>query len=387
MATFSVLTSLLCIVILQRLTKRLFLSMVGGFFAFILLNSFLLSKIPFLVVETFRDKSFLTLILSVIMIYFLEQLMSISKDAENLSLAVKKLFKGSSKAAASFLASVIGLLPVPSGAMFSAPIVAKLTPETDNLTKTAMNYWFRHTLEFFWPMYPAMYLLSSLISKPLGRISANLFPLFLISFVSGWIKFNGFTLPKMTRINWEDVKKLWPVFMILSIGVAIVVFKIDGWIVLLIACTLYGILRKNHALQAFLETLKRFDILGVLFVIFLYKHAITDFGIGEVIGKELTKLGNEAVVLSTLAPLLVGMSTGITSATVGITVPLLISLDKAEYALLTYIFAVLGVLLSPVHLCLVLTAKYFQVDFLKVLKRILLLVIVVAVFSIIMYAF
>ncbi len=385
MVTFSMLLSLTCIVVFQRITKKLLVSMTGGFAVFYLLNPSLFAKTGSLVFQTLLDKSFLTLVPSVMMIYFLEELMGVSKDAENLSVSVRKLFKGSSKAAAAFLPAVIGLLPVPSGAMFSAPIVAQIAPDIDKLNKASMNYWFRHTLEFFWPIYPAMYLLASLLSVPIGTISVRLFPLFLLTFIGGWIWFNGFKLPKMGRISSQDWRKMWPTLMILSIGVAILVLKIDGWIALSIACGVYGIFRRKYLKEAFLGPVKRVDIILVLLIIFLYKHAITDFDIGQRISQELIKLGGGSILLSTFMPLAIGMSTGITSTAVGITVPLILGIGQASYGILAYVFAVVGVLLSPVHLCLVLSADYFKVDFLLVLRRISVLVLAVAVTSLFLY--
>ncbi len=385
MATVSIMISLSFIVFLQRVTKKPFLSMLGGFLIFYLTNPSLFSKTPLLIVQTVLDKSFFTLVPSVLMIYFLEELLNVSKDAHNLSISVRKLFKGSSKAAASFLPAVIGLLPVPSGAMFSAPIVAQISPDIDNLNKAAMNYWFRHTLEFFWPIYPAMYLLSSIISIPIGAVSMKLFPFFLISFVSGWIWFNGFSIPRVGRISFDDWKRMWPALMIVSIGVAILVFKMDGWLALLLASLIYGGFRRHFVKRALWASLKRFEIILVLLIIFLYKHAVTDFEIGLKMSQELVNFGGGAILLSTVMPAIVGMATGISSTAVGITVPLLLGIGELGHTILAYVFSVIGVLLSPVHLCLILPAEYFQVDFLLILKRILALILLIASISLLLH--
>jgi len=63
------------------------------------------------------------------------------------------------------------------------------------------------------------------------------------------------------------------------------------------------------------------------------------------------------------------MSTGITQSAVGITAPLLITLG-ANPAMM-YFAAVAGVLLSPVHLCIVLTGNFYKSDLMKVFVKIL----------------
>ena len=58
------------------------------------------------------------------------------------------------------LPAVIGLLPMPGGAMFSAPMVdsADAGGRLPSLLKTQTNYWFRHVWEYWWPLYPGVIL-------------------------------------------------------------------------------------------------------------------------------------------------------------------------------------------------------------------------------------
>jgi len=69
--------------------------------------------------------------------------------------------------------------------------------------------------------------------------------------------------------------------------------------------------------------------------------------------------------------------TGLTIAFVGITFPFLLPLMggmSPEPGLVAFAFAsgFAGVMLSPVHLCLVLTREYFGADFAQVYHRLLL---------------
>jgi len=55
---------------------------------------------------------------------------------------------------------LIGTLPMPGGAILSAPLVEAMDSgrEHGRGTLSAANYWFRHTLELAWPLYPAFIL-------------------------------------------------------------------------------------------------------------------------------------------------------------------------------------------------------------------------------------
>jgi len=70
-----------------------------------------------------------------------------------------------------------------------------------------------------------------------------------------------------------------------------------------------------------------------------------------------------------------GFMTGITQAAVGLSFPLIMSLQNGltplSIAILGYTFAITGVYVSPVHLCVALTTQYFDVSYTCFLKRIM----------------
>ncbi len=53
--------------------------------------------------------------------------------------------------------------------------------------------------------------------------------------------------------------------------------------------------------------------------------------------------------------------------------------------ILAYTFAVVGVLLSPVHLCLVLTSEYFKVEYSRIIKRISAVTLLLLVASVVVF--
>ena len=58
------------------------------------------------------------------------------------------------------LPALVGLLPMPGGALFSAPLVDSVDSEKGigGTLKAAVNYWFRHIWEYWWPLYPGVIL-------------------------------------------------------------------------------------------------------------------------------------------------------------------------------------------------------------------------------------
>jgi hypothetical protein len=80
------------------------------------------------------------------------------------------------------------------------------------------------------------------------------------------------------------------------------------------------------------------------------------------------------MLILAVLPFLAGVMTGLTIAYVGITFPILMPLmgsGSLSLGLLALAFGsgFAGVMLSPVHLCLILTREYFNADMAKVYHR------------------
>jgi hypothetical protein len=82
--------------------------------------------------------------------------------------------------------------------------------------------------------------------------------------------------------------------------------------------------------------------------------------------QELLQLQIPAGLVVFAVPFVVGVLTGVTSAYIGVGVPIILPLLGTEALtynagmLLAFAGGFMGVMASPVHLCLVLTSKYFR---------------------------
>jgi hypothetical protein len=92
------------------------------------------------------------------------------------------------------------------------------------------------------------------------------------------------------------------------------------------------------------------------------------------ISQNLTSAHVPIILVIVVLPFLVGSITGITVAFVGTTFPIIFSLladtgmadQLRAYTVLAFCAGYLGVLLSPLHICLVLTCAYFKAGLTKV---------------------
>jgi len=83
----------------------------------------------------------------------------------------------------------MGLLPMPAGALFSAPMVEE---SSKNLkigaeNKTFLNYWSRHLWEYTWPLYPGLILTTAIFNVPIRKIIFAQFPLTLAAVFAGFL--------------------------------------------------------------------------------------------------------------------------------------------------------------------------------------------------------
>ena len=102
-------------------------------------------------------------------------------------------------------------------------------------------------------------------------------------------------------------------------------------------------------------------VIGVM----LFKRMIEATGAASAIPAAFASLGLPPQIVIFVVPFAVGLSTGMISAAVGISFPLLqpIIVGNAvhlNYAVFAFVGGFMGMLLSPLHLCLALTKDYFQ---------------------------
>jgi len=98
----------------------------------------------------------------------------------------------------------------------------------------------------------------------------------------------------------------------------------------------------------------------------------------------LNDSGVPTPVMIGILAMVVGLLTGQMQSFVAVAFPVIAVLAPGNINIVTigYVMGVVGTMLSPAHLCIVLTLEYFQADFIKSLKPVFLMecVVVMLVF-------
>ena len=320
---------------------------------------------------TVQEKSSITLLFTIYFIYFLIGLMRSTGKIYDLTRHI-----GESKTSLIFPAMLIGMIPMPGGAVVSAPLVSQVGDRlsVDAETKAYVNYWFRHVWEFGWPMYPAMVLfMNGFTGIPFSLVFAGLIPFLVLSVLTGF-----FMIRDVKGALFDskiDVKGLLGVlYPILTLIILYTLFRVDILLSFAASILLYIIVEKIPVADI-IKSLKKISYIRMFLLIFgamLFKNVVS---YGNIFGADMTIPPGMVYVLMILLPIFVGFATGLTVAGVSIVVLVVMAMIPEvalPHLLILYVSVFVGIILSPTHLCLILSGEYYKVTLTGLYKRYLL---------------
>jgi len=305
----------------------------------------------------------------------------------------------------SVMTAMIGLLPMPGGALFSAPLVetSMAGQNVSGEQKTLLNYWFRHVWEYWWPLYPGVVLAVALLKVETWIYILFMAPLTLVSVLAGVF----FILKPMGKVqangkgsfSWASFKSfLWEMMPILVVIVVIALtagvtevlgflgihVKVSGAISILPGllaaivwvCTVNRVPRVK-IYSAFLDR-TMLPMLFLVLAIMVFQGTLTESQAVLRIRDELAASNVPLLLVIALMPFLSGFITGIAVGFVGLSFPLVIPMfpvsplfDYMACAALAFTFGYMGMMLSPVHLCFLVTKDFYRASLLKTYPRLL----------------
>jgi len=384
------------------------------------------------------DLILLVLLLAAIMTF--SEAMKISGAMNVFSNTVAKAMP-SRRIALGVVPLLIGTLPMPGGAIISAPLVGALNDDDARGPEalSAVNYWFRHILELAWPLFPAFILTSGLTKLPtLTLIGLNIYaPIVLL--ILGFL----FVLPK-SRNNSEgahgsaDAIPSLPNAIPLSMatpsscgrasadslsgnsisigekpsiaevlhGIAPLGLVLGTYIVIDV---IWEALTKNISLSADVKVLlsryvpiyiglligswylikasggawifkhsltnSTIDLIAVVIGIRVFSALMTSANLSNEVSLELANAGIPALVVIAVLPFISGIVTGVGMGYVGLSMPIVLALIASSGiplkagVMIANAFGYTGMMLSPLHVCMVVTAQHFKSSLIKVILK------------------
>lgn len=372
-----VLSAMILIVILLRINVMTGLAILSGGLLIWLIESRSFATLLEAVVTTAKMPRTWDLLFCLYFVMCLEVIMRKSGSLKGMVESLNSIFS-SQKAVLAAMPTFLGLLPSVGGARFSAPIVeeASLGVVITNNQKSAINLWFRHITEFSNPLMPGIILACGIANITIGDLITHIGWVTIFAFIVGWfVLISPLKLkPKENVSKDSQAKVLDFVSLFISLGpvlisfLLIVAFKIPavlamGIVVIGFIPILYFVKRPVKIKDIFLLSIDNKLFLNVIGIL-LFIQLITCTGtLGEIV-EEIKLLGlSQPIVVSMLA-FLFGLITGMNQALIAILMPIVALMSPSNVVLvgLVMVFGHAGQMVTPTHLCVLITVEYFKAN-------------------------
>ncbi len=362
------------VLILTFKRVNLWIALLAGTF---LLGSLFHQSLQSIVKDLFTsilDTKTLLLLGAIVAILFFSTLLKETGRMEEILEGFRSIFKDI-RVVIALLPAMIGLMPMMGGALISAPMVVegsdelKLSPER----RAFINYWFRHIWQYTLPTYPSLILAATLVKIPVRNLGWMNLPLTLTAIASG-IFFGFWGVSKSTRMkhlsNTPSVSRLFYNLCPLLFGLILVIgFQVElayAFGLVILGMILFYKIGWSVVLKGLKGSLNT-ELLFTVAVVMGFKKVLESSQAVDSISTLFLSSGIPLWLIAISVPFLVGLITGVTIAPIAIGFPVLIPLFQNDpyflnYMVLAFASGISGDLLSPFHLCLILTKDYFQAD-------------------------
>ncbi len=302
---------------------------------------------------------------------FLSYMMKIAGILDKMT----KLFASiSCNFASIFVPSLVGLIPMPGGALVSTMMLKDHYLEKQQLDSdfaSYLNYWFRHIWVPVWPLFQALILTAVILDTPVVRVIESTFPAAIGSIIAGLVisypllrrRANKCKEPVENR--WKLLLAGWPFFLVVIL-VFLVKLPVEfSLLATAIAAAIYAKPTREQFLEGVRFALSP-KIVIVIIAVMMYRQYVFDSRSADALLHFMSSHGIPIMPVVFILPFVIGATTAGEFVYAGTAFPLLVNIlgtgsSINDLALLTgYTGGYIGVMLSPVHLCLILTLEHYK---------------------------
>ena len=315
--------------------------------------------------------------------------------------ALQKIFS-SNRVTLAVMPAFLGLLPSLGGARFSAPIVEEASKGLGltNDHQSAINFWFRHIFEFSSPIIPGMIMACNIAGVAYSEFIMHLCWLTVLMFSVGWfvlirpiktdsIKENAGSQAADEQ-GWQDLwLSLSPVILTF---VLVVFFNMNASVGMgVVTAGLFLVLHFTKREVSLKEVVVGAIDMKMFFNVLCILYFIQILTVTQVLQEIVTAFQSSPLpvpVIIACVSFIIGVLTGMSQGHVAIIMPIIAAMQTGSLNLagVAMAFGVAGQMLTPTHMCLVVTVDYFKANFFKTLKPVLIgEVMLLTIFSVYTY--
>lgn len=342
-------------------------------------------EIPRILYETVTDWQVLTLVAIVICIKIFA---TVLQDTGQIPLVIDHLKRAvPQRSMLAAIPFIFGLLPIPGGALLSAPMVDEQGKklQVNEEGRTFINLWFRHIGFLIFPLSTALVVMSQVSEVSINRLIVVQIPIFLVAVAVGSLSILRLSKKKKT----EPIEDRY----ITSVIMETVVNFLPLIVTVIIAFTLAEVVHLNIALLVALPTgillslllyigqgrttmLKKgfSPLLGLaIFGIMLFRNMAFASGVTDVVAGYLEGGTASALLVIPVLSFTIGFLTAHNMAAIPLVYSMVASMIGGNIQLvsLLYVSSFMGYLISPLHLCVVVSYEYFKPRFVQLYKLML----------------
>lgn len=315
--------------------------------------------------------------------------------------ALQKIFS-SNRVTLAVMPAFLGLLPSLGGARFSAPIVEEASKGLGltNDHQAAINFWFRHIFEFSSPIIPGMIMACNIAGVTYSEFIMHLCWLTVLMFSVGWfvlirpiktdsIKENAGS-QYADEQGWQD---LWlSLSPVVFTFVLVVFFNMNASVGMgVVTAGLFLVLHFTKREVSLKDVVVGAIDMKMFFNVLCILYFIQILTVTQVLQEIVTAFQSSPLpvpVIIACVSFIIGVLTGMSQGHVAIIMPIIAAMQTGSLNLagVAMAFGVAGQMLTPTHMCLVVTVDYFKANFFKTLKPVLIgEVMLLTIFSVYTY--
>ena len=275
---------------------------------------------------------------------------------------------------------LLGMLPMPGGALLSAPLVESGASHAPADIKAAANVWFRHVLLLVYPLGPALITSAKIANLEVYSVIPYLIPAFALSLVLGYVFLLRRVSGKLTQPGaFSLMGLLVPLVIILIAPILDLVLKQSvalpfteiGTVIGVLVSLGMGLAIGKVRLPQFgriVRKAKPWKYMLIILAMFAFLNVFTTSGVPE----RIAAMALPPIVLCIIIGPLLGLITGRIQAPMSIIVPIYVTTYGAMSApalAVTYFAIFLGYILTPIHPCISVSLEYFDTSLSAFVRR------------------
>ena len=277
----------------------------------------------------------------------------------------------------------LGMLPMPGGALLSAPLVRRAGDDIPNNQLALINVWFRHVLVLVYPLGPLL-VTAKIAHLNLYKAMLYLFPGFILMLILGYIFFlRGIEGNLQTQKSLKLKRIFSPIIIIITAPVIhlslMSIFPSllqEIPLIIGVLCSLsLAVIMGKLPLKKMTPVIKRmrpWKYFMIIIGMFLFLNTFIASNISEIIASAVSSRHFLVIIIG---PFL-GFVTGRVQIPVAIILPIYFSITGVEHIgylpFICIFFSVfMGYIISPIHPCVSVSLEFFDTSLKKFFVKLL----------------